>query len=47
VLPASIQIILFDMAGTTVNDTAMGNSMVVDALTRSIPNLIDEERSKP
>jgi len=35
------------MAGTTVNDTAMGKSMVVDALTRSIPNLIDEERSKP
>ena len=34
-LPASIKIILFDMAGTTVNDTATGKSMVVDALTRS------------
>ncbi len=28
----SIQIVLFDMAGTTVNDRAVGKSMVVDAM---------------
>ena len=54
-LPASIKIILFDMAGTTVNDTATGKSMVVDALTRSFKTVglnvsgteIMENRGKP
>jgi len=54
-LPASIQIILFDMAGTTVDDTATGKSMVVDALIRSFKTVglivteteIMENRGKP
>jgi len=54
-LPASIKIILFDMAGTTVNDTATGKSMVVNALTRSFKTVglnvseteIMENRGKP
>jgi phosphonatase-like hydrolase len=54
-LPASIEIILFDMAGTTVNDAAMGKSMVVDALIRSFNTIglsvteteVMENRGKP
>jgi len=34
-LPPSIRLVLFDMAGTTVDDRACGTSLVIDAMSRA------------